>query len=117
MLDNLSVHHIYIIFFVMALCEIVTQFSFKQAAQDSKNKFNHFYFIGLLTINITYFLYYKIIRTGKHLSVIHAIHHTIVLLAITLGSFYIFQQKLNIYQILALIGLIICTTVITMNEF
>tara|TARA_R110002020_G_scaffold474394_1_gene705572 strand:+ start:375 stop:728 length:354 start_codon:yes stop_codon:yes gene_type:complete len=117
MLDNLSAHHIYILFIIMALCEILTQFSFKQAAEDSKNSFNKFYFIGLITINITYFLYYKIIRTGKHLSVIHAIHHTIVLLAITLGSFYIFNQKLNFYQILALIGLIISTSVITMNEY
>ena len=100
----------------MALCEIMTQFCFKQAAQDTKNNYNHFYFIGLLTINITYFLYYKIIRTGKHLSVIHAIHHTIVLLAITLGSYYIFKQQLNLYQMLALAGLILCTTIITMNE-
>ena len=106
---------ILVLFFIMAISEISAQFLIKKGA-NHPDDFNIFVILGILCIMITYILLYFIMKTGKHLSVISAIHHTSIVIVIALGSFFIFSQKLNKTQLFALSLIIIGTFLLTLQD-
>jgi multidrug transporter EmrE-like cation transporter len=55
-------------------------------------------------------------KSGKHISVISAIHHTSIVIVIALGSFFIFSQHLNKIQLFALALVVIGTFLLTLYD-
>ena len=111
----LSNQQLILFFIIMAFTEITAQFLLKKGA-DHKSHFNIYFILGLLAILITYIFLYFVIRTGKHISIIHAIHHTSISVIIALGAFFIFSQKLEPLQIFALSLVIIGTFILATSE-
>ena len=99
----------------MAFFEIFSQYLLKQASLE-KNHNNIYLLFGLLFIIFTYIILYYIMKTGNHLSIIHAIHHTSIVMFIALGSYIFFNQKLNQIQTIGLILVIIGTFILSLNE-
>ena len=102
-------------FILMAFFEIYSQYLLKQASLE-KNHNNIYLLFGLLFIVFTYILLYYIMKTGTHLSIIHAIHHTSIVIFIALGSYIFFNQVLSQIQIIGLIFVIIGTFILSLNE-
>jgi multidrug transporter EmrE-like cation transporter len=103
-------------FIIMAFTEITAQFLLKKGA-DHKYHFNIYFILGLLSILITYIFLYFVMRTGKHISIIHAIHHTSISVFIAFGAFFLFSQKFDPLQLFALSLVIIGTFILsTSNE-
>ena len=103
------------LFFIMAISEISSQFLIKKGA-DHPDDFNIFVILGILCIVITYILMYFIMKSGRNISVINAIHHTSIVIVIALGSFFIFSQHLNKIQLFALALVIIGTFLLTLYD-
>jgi len=97
----ISNEQLILFFIIMAFTEISAQFLLKKGA-DHKSHLNIYFILGLLAILITYIFLYFVMRTGKHISIIHAIHHTSIAIVIAIGSFFLFSQKLEPLQIFAL---------------
>lgn len=112
---NLSDNSIYLFFAIMAVTEISAQFLFKKGS-NHKDHLNLYFCLGLLTIFITYIFFYLVMRSGKHLSVIHATHHTFIIIALSIGSYFLFSQTLNSSQMIGLVAVIIGTIILALNE-
>ena len=106
---------LYFLFILMGIVEIVAQFLLKKGSQ-SKNNINIYLFTGLIFILVAYIILYFVMRTGKHISVIHAIHHTSIAIFIAFGSYILFKQNLNKKQLGGLILVIIGTFILSLNE-
>ena len=102
-------------FTIMALTEITAQFLLKLGS-NHKEYINIYFLLGLLAITITYILLYIVLKTGKHISVISAIHHTSIILALAIGSYILFSQSLNSIQLLGLLFLITGTVILAFYE-
>ena len=111
----ISNEQLILFFIIMAFTEISAQFLLKKGA-DHKSHFNIYFILGLLAIFITYVFLYFVMRTGKHISVIHAIHHTSIAVILALGAFFLFSQKLEPMQIFALSLVIIGTFILARSE-
>ena len=111
----ISNQQLILFFIIMAFTEISSQFLLKKGA-DHKSHFNIYFILGLIAILITYIFLYYVMRTGKHISIIHAIHHTSMSVIIALGAFFIFSQKLEPLQIFALSLVIIGTFILATSE-
>ena len=103
---------IYLLFILMAIVEITAQFLLKKGSQSKKN-INIYLFSGLIFVLLTYVILYFVMRSGKHISVIHAIHHTSIAIFISLGSYILFKQSLNKKQLCGLIFVIIGTFILS----
>jgi multidrug transporter EmrE-like cation transporter len=114
-MSKISDNTIYLFFAIMALTEISSQFLLKKGSAH-KDYLNLYFFLGLIAIFITYVFLYLVMRTGKHLSVIHATHHTFIIIALSLGSYFLFSQTLNNSQMIGLIAVIIGTIILSLNE-
>ena len=112
---NLSDNSIYLFFAIMAVTEISAQFLFKKGSKH-KDHLNLYFCLGLLAIFITYIFFYLVMRSGKHLSVIHATHHTFIIIALSIGSYFLFSQTLNSNQMVGLVAVIIGTIILALNE-
>lgn len=110
----ISNQQLILFFIIMAFTEISAQFLIKKAA-DQKSYINIYFILGLLAILITYIFLYFVMKTGKHISIIHAIHHTSMNIIIALGAYFLFSQKLNPIQIFALFMIIIGTFIISLS--
>lgn len=102
-------------FIIMALTEISAQFLLKKGS-DHKSKFNIYFILGLLAILITYIFLYFVMRSGKHISIIHAIHHTSIAVILAIGAFFLFSQKLKPLQLFALSLVITGTFILATSE-
>ena len=102
-------------FIIMALTEISAQFLLKKGSEH-KNHINMYFLLGILAILITYVFLYFVMRTGKHISIIHAIHHTSIAIILSLGAFFLFSQKLEPMQIGALSLVIVGTFLLAISE-
>lgn len=111
----ISNEQLIVLFIIMAFTEISSQFLLKKGA-DHKSHFNIYFILGLLAILITYFVLYFVMRTGKHISIIHAIHHTSMSVIIAIGAFFLFSQKLTPLQIFALSMIIIGTFILATSD-
>lgn len=97
-------------FIIMSFSEILSQYFLKKGSYHN-NVLNLYFYLGLIAIIITYIFLYLVMRSGKHLSIIHAIHHTFIAIFLAFGSYYLFSQKLTHIQLFAII-LVICGTFI-----
>jgi len=111
----ISNQQLILFFIIMAFTEITAQFLLKKGA-DHKSHFNIYFILGLLAILITYLFLYFVMRTGKHISIIHAIHHTSISVIIAIGAFFLFSQKLEPLQLIALSLVIIGTFILATSE-
>lgn len=111
----ISNQQLILFFIIMAFTEISAQFLLKKGA-DHKSHFNIYFILGLFAIFITYIFLYFVMRTGKHISIIHAIHHTSMSVIIAIGAFFLFSQKLDLKQIFALSLIIIGTFILATSE-
>ena len=111
----ISNEQLILFFVIMAFTEISAQFLLKKGA-DHKSHFNIYFILGLLAILITYIFLYIVMRTGKHISIIHAIHHTSIAVVIALGAFFLFSQKLDLKQLFALSLVITGTFILATSE-
>ena len=111
----ISNQQLILFFIIMAFTEITAQFFLKKGA-DHKSYINIYFISGLLAILITYIFLYFVMRTGKHISIIHAIHHTSISVIIALGAFFLFSQKLDSIQTFALSLVIIGTFILAISE-
>ena len=111
----ISNEQLILFFVIMAFTEITAQFLLKKGA-DHKYQFNIYFILGLLAILITYIFLYMVMRTGKHIAIIHAIHHTSIAVVIALGAFFIFSQKLDLKQLFALSLVITGTFILATSE-
>lgn len=111
----ISNQQLILFFVIMAFTEITAQFLLKKGA-DHKSHFNIYFILGLLAILITYIFLYMVMRTGKHISIIHAIHHTSIAVVIAIGAFLLFSQKLEPLQIFALSLVITGTFILATSE-
>ena len=114
-MNKISDNILYLFFAIMALTEIFSQFLLKKGSIH-KDYLNMYFFLGLIAIFITYVFLYLVMRTGKHISVIHAIHHTSIAVILALGAFFLFSQKLEPMQIFALSLVIIGTFILARSE-
>ena len=111
----ISNQQLILFFVIMAFTEITAQFLLKKGA-DHKYQFNIYFILGLLAILITYIFLYMVMRTGKHISIIHAIHHTSIAVVIAIGAYFLFSQKLEPLQIFALSLVITGTFILATSE-
>ena len=111
----ISNEQLILFFVIMAFTEITAQFLLKKGA-DHKSQFNIYFILGLLAILITYIFLYIVLRSGKHTSIIHAIHHTSIAVVIAIGAYFLFSQKLEPLQIFALSLVITGTFILATSE-
>jgi multidrug transporter EmrE-like cation transporter len=111
----ISNQELILFFIIMAFTEISAQFLLKKGA-DHKSHFNVYFILGIFAILITYIFLYFVMRTGKHISIIHAIHHTSMSVIIAIGAFFLFSQKLGPLQIFALSMIIIGTFILATSD-
>ena len=104
-----------LIFILMAVTEITAQILLKKGS-NHKEYINIYFLLSLLVITITYILLYIVLKTGKHISVISAIHHTSIILALAIGSYILFSQSLSNIQLIGLLFLIIGTIILAFYE-
>ncbi len=109
---NESIQYIVLLSIIAAVLEITTQFLFKNGSY-SKEFFNLYFVLGLLSIFIAYTLYYYIVRSGLHLNIVHSLYHIFVILILAVGSYFLFNQKLNNMQIISIVGILIFTIMLT----
>lgn len=112
---NITNLQIILLFILMAITEILAIFLLKKGSTH-KNLINMYLGFGLILIIFTYILFYITMKSDKHISVIHAIHHTTIATSIFIMSFLYFNQELNKKQLFALLAVIISTFMLSIYD-
>tara|TARA_Y100000816_G_C25872321_1_gene455292 strand:+ start:366 stop:695 length:330 start_codon:yes stop_codon:yes gene_type:complete len=94
----------YIIIIIISLLEMLYQYLIQQSALDKKYNFIFFLaFIILISYNI---LYYLILKNGLKLGIAHSLQHSCGIIFVFLLGYFVFNQKINIKQIVGVLFLL-----------
>lgn len=91
-------------FILIAIAELLAQFFLKHGTQQ-KTFINQYFILAIFLIIFTYSIYYSLLHMKAHISVIHAIHHSLLFIFILLMGGIFFEEKMSRNQF---IGLFFC---------
>lgn len=100
---------------LIGVAELLSYFLLEKAALE-KTSINIYFMVGLLLVIISYLLFYKVLKSGKEITMIHTIVDTLVAVLLGIGSYLLFEKKLTIVKLISLTIILLSTILIAVYE-